>query len=191
MTGANPAAAIAIPAGVVNNPTRASRSSLLSHIALVVLRLRPALRANRAKDDDHAVVFELGWAASFSHAEGWHTRGATFAFEVTPIEGKLELEAGVTAIRSGRTTETSVNILFKKPWKWSKTVEFMAGVGPELIHATGPEHGTFGGLSVVADLMFWPKKNVGWYLESGFEAAFRRGETSRGFAMAAGLILGR
>ena len=140
---------------------------------------------------DHAIVYEIGWAGSYAPAEGFHPKGATFAFEVTPIENRLELEVGVTAIRFDGVTETSVDLLFKKPWTLSQTVEFMAGVGPELIHATGPERSTFWGLSAVADIMFWPKKNVGWYLEPGYEADFRNGATRSGFAMAAGLLIGR
>lgn len=144
-----------------------------------------------AADDDHAIVYELGWAGEYSGADGFQARGATFAFEVTPVRDRLELECGVTAIRANGATETSVDLLFKKPWSVSKRVEFMAGVGPELIHATGAEAGTFWGVSAVADFMFWPKKNVGWYLEPGYEAAFRAGAARQGFAIALGLIIGR
>jgi hypothetical protein len=144
-----------------------------------------------ASDDDHVIVFELGWAGEYSGAEGFHAKGATFAFEVTPVKDRLELECGITAIRANGATETSVDLLFKKPWSLSKRVEFMAGVGPELIHATGAEPGTFWGISAVADFMFWPTRNVGWYLEPGYEAAFRAGATRQGLAFALGLIIGR
>jgi hypothetical protein len=136
-------------------------------------------------------VYELGWAGSYSLAEGVHAKGGTFALEVTPIPDRLELECGVTTIRASGSMETSVDLLFKKPWRISRTVEVMAGVGPELIHATGAEAGTFWGLSAVADIMFWPKKNIGWYLEPGYEVAFRDGSAHHGLAMAGGLIIGR
>lgn len=144
-----------------------------------------------AEDEDHKIVYELGWAGEYSVAEGFHAKGATFAFEVTPVKDRLELEGGVTAIRAKGITETSVDLLFKKPWSLSRRVEFMAGVGPELIHATGAEAGTSWGVSAVADFMFWPRRNVGWYLEPGYEAVFRAGVTRQGFAIAAGLIIGR
>jgi hypothetical protein len=144
-----------------------------------------------AAGEDHAVVYELGWAGEYSVAEGLHAKGATFAFEVTPVKDRLELECGITAIRAKGTTETSVDLLFKKPWSLSKRVEFMAGVGPELIHATGVEAGTFWGISTVADFMFWPSRNLGWYLEPGYDVVFRAGGTRQGFAVAAGLIIGR
>jgi hypothetical protein len=136
-------------------------------------------------------VYELGWAGDYSRTEGVHLKGATFAFEVTPVPDRLELECGLTAIRSPGVAEISVDLLFKKPWSLSEHVEFMAGVGPEIIHATGGEAGTFWGLSAVGDVMFWPKKNVGWYLEPAYEAQFRNGTTRQGFAMAGGLIIGR
>jgi hypothetical protein len=164
----------------------------------VILIALAATRANAQsaapvspKDDDHSVVYELGWASDYSRAEGFHAKGATFAFEVTPVPDRLELEVGLTAIRANGVTETSVDLLFKKPWTLSKRIEFMAGIGPELIHATGAEAGTFWGVSAVGDLMFWRTKNVGWYLEPGYEAAFRAGTARQGFAMAAGLIVGR
>jgi hypothetical protein len=144
-----------------------------------------------APDDDHSVVFELGWAGDWSPDEGVHPTGATFAFEITPLEHSLELEFGVSAIRSHGSTESSIDVLFKKPWPISKQFEFMAGVGPELIHATGTDGGTFWGVSGVLDFMFWPTKNVGWYLEPGYEATFHDGTTQHGLAMAAGVIIGR
>jgi hypothetical protein len=94
-----------------------------------------------SEDEDHSVVFELGWASDYSRTDGFHARGGTFAVEVTPIPDRLELEFGVTDIRANGVTETSVDLLFKKPWTLSKRVEFMAGIGPEIIHATGTEAG--------------------------------------------------
>jgi hypothetical protein len=144
----------------------------------------------KSAEDDHAVVFELGAAGDWSRTEGFHP-GGTFAFEVTPIEGWLELEVGVTAIRAESSSEIPVDVLFKKPWRFSPQFEFMIGVGPELIHATGPDHATFWGLSSVLDFMFWPRKNVGWYIEPGYEVTFRDGTTHHGLAIAVGLLIGR
>jgi hypothetical protein len=139
---------------------------------------------------DHALVLELGAAGDWSRAEGYHP-GGTFAFEVTPIENWLELEIGVTAIRADRSTEIPVDVLFKKPWRFSPQFEFMIGIGPELIHATGPDHATFWGLSSVLDFMFWPRKNLGWYVEPGLEVTFRDGAKRQGLGISAGLLIGR
>jgi hypothetical protein len=148
-----------------------------------------AQSASPSADVDHAVVFELGWEGDWSKTESLH-QGGTFAFEVTPIEHWLELECGVSAIHEAAGAEIPIDFLLKKPWRISRTVEFMAGVGPELIHSTA-EHQTFWGASGVADLMVWPRQNVGWYLEPGVERTFQPGNHQTGLAMAAGLILGR
>jgi hypothetical protein len=144
-----------------------------------------------ADRDDHAIVFELGWAGDWSHREGLHPKGGTLAFEVTPIEHWLELEFGVAAVRADGVTEVPIDVLFKKPWQVSKQFEFMAGIGPEVIHASGPTPQTYWGVSSVLDLMFWPKPNIGWYLEPGYEITFPKGSTHHGLAMAAGLLIGR
>jgi hypothetical protein len=141
-------------------------------------------------EGEHSIVFEFGAAGDWSPAEGFHP-GGTFAFEVTPVENWLELEFGVTAIRSGTSTEASVDVLFKKPWQFSRAFEFMIGVGPEIVHATGPGHPTFWGLEGVLDFMFWPRKNVGWYVEPGYEMTMRDGVRHHGLGLAGGLIVGR
>jgi hypothetical protein len=141
-------------------------------------------------DDDHAIVFEIGGAEDWSRSEGFHP-GGTFAFEVTPIEGWLELEFGVTAIHGDEGTEIPVDVLFKKPWCLSPAFEFMIGVGPELIRTTGRDAETFWGVSTVLDFMFWPRKNIGWYVEPGYELTFRDGTKHHSLAIAAGLLIGR
>jgi hypothetical protein len=84
-----------------------------------------------------------------------------------------------------------IGVLFKKPWRFSPRFEFMIGAGPELIHATGRERGTFWAISSVLDFMFWPRRNLGWYVEPGYEVAFRHGTKHHGLAIAAGLLIGR
>lgn len=143
-----------------------------------------------AVEADHTVVVEFGAAGDWSRAEGLHP-GGTVAVEMTPIEHWLEIETGVTAIRSAGSTETSVDLLAKKPWQFSRTVEFMAGAGPEVVHATGFGAATFWGAEVVADLMVWPRRNIGWYLEPGYEMTMRAGMRHQGLGIAAGLIVGR
>jgi hypothetical protein len=143
------------------------------------------------QEEDHAVVFELGWAGDWSHDEGLHPKGATFAFEVTPVEHWLELEIGVSALRADGVTEIPIDVLFKKPWRFSPQFEFMIGVGPEWVHETGPAPRNHWGLSSVLDFMFWPRRNVGWYVEPGYELTVRDGATHHGLSIAAGLLVGR
>jgi hypothetical protein len=140
---------------------------------------------------EHSIIYEVGWLAEWSRDEGFHPKGATFAFEVTPIEQWLELEIGIGALRADGQTEIPVDVLFKKPWSISPKMEFMAGVGPEVINTTRGVGQTHWGISAVVDFMFWPKRNVGWYVEPGYEAAFRKGQIEHGLGIAAGLLIGR
>jgi hypothetical protein len=144
---------------------------------------------NTLAKGDHALILEFGAAGDWSRAEGFHP-GGTFAFEISPIENWLELEIGFTVIRADARTEMPIDVLFKKPWRFSPQFEFMIGVGPELVHVTGPDSATFWGLSSVLDFMFWPRKNVGWYVEPGYEVTFRGGRKHHGLAIAAGLLIG-
>jgi hypothetical protein len=162
---------------------------LISTLALAVAAILMVATCGAAQEVDHAIVFEVGMENDWSKVDGLHF-GGTFAFEVTPIEHWLELEVGASVIPRSGGVEIPVDVLFKKPWRISRSVEFMAGIGPELIYST-MEHRTSLGLSAVGDLMVWPRPNIGWYLEPGIERTFARGAHQTGLAMAAGLIIGR
>src|SRR5579862_826851 len=104
--------------------------------ALLLLGCTSALaQSAEDKEPKEIAVVELGAAAGWNVVSGGSNVAPTVAVEVTPIEKWLELEAGVTPIFSRHSTEWDVDLLFKKPWTLSKKVEFMAGVGPEWIHA--------------------------------------------------------
>jgi len=144
----------------------------------------------QCEDADHHIVYEFGWAGDWSRDEGLKPRGATFAFEIPAIDRWLELEFGVEAIHADNT-EVSAGVLFKKPWRFSPKFEFMAGAGPALIQERGVDGGPFWGVSSVLDFMVWPRRNLGWYVEPGYEVAFRDGQAHRGLGITAGLLVGR
>jgi hypothetical protein len=152
--------------------------------------LKPAPVSTRA-DDDHAIVFELGATANWERGESATHAGGTFAFEVTPIEHWLELEIGVAASPADGGVEMPFDVLFKKPWQFSPRFEFMIGAGPELVHVSGPGGATFWGWEGVLDFMFWPRKNVGWYVEPGYEITSRDGTRHHGLGVSIGLLIGR
>jgi hypothetical protein len=94
-----------------------------------------AQSVEKSVENEPAAIVELGGAASQSLTGDGASFGPTVAVEVTPIENRLELEAGVTALLKQHSAEWSVDLLFKKPWTLSKKAEFMVGIGPEWIHA--------------------------------------------------------
>lgn len=161
---------------------------------LSMLLIPPADSARRVPlapvdtEADYRAVIEIGGAGEVVRGAR-ASRGVTIAMETTPIEHWLELESGVTQMWNGSARELSVDLLFKKPWQWSRSVEFMAGLGPEVAWSSGgTDHGTSVSTEVIADFMFWGSRNVGWYLEPGFATSGFRGD--RSFGIAAGLIIG-
>jgi hypothetical protein len=98
----------------------------------------------------------------------------------------------VTSSFGRDATEWASELLFKKPWKLSRNVEFMAGVGPEWIHTreSGAATNSVAGEAVL-DFMFWPgrwKHKFGCYVEPSYEYNFRRGH-ERSIGVSFGLLI--
>jgi hypothetical protein len=142
--------------------------------------------------DKEIAVVEVGAATSISQKDGSTSFGPNLAVEVTPVENWLELEAGVTPLFTGHSTEWDVDLLFKKPWTLSKKVEFMFGVGPEWVHIRQNGMSTNSISSeAIGDFMFWPsigKHRFGWYLEPGYEYSFGPGH-EKSFGISGGLLI--
>ncbi len=131
--------------------------------------------APQPPEKEAVAILEVGAQPARSlSGEGW-SLSPTVAVEVTPIEDWLELEFGVTSTFSHHSTEWDTDILFKKPWTLSKKVEFMFGVGPELIHVrkNGITTNAVAG-EIALDFMFWPspKRKFGWYIEPAYDYTF-------------------
>ena len=156
-----------------------------------ILFLCPGKALAQSAEKEPVAIVELGAAASASlKGSGW-SFGPDFAVEVTPIENWLELEAGVTPLFTRHSTEWDTDLLFKKPWTLSDKVEFMAGIGPEWVHAKqyGITTNSIAGEAVL-DFMFWPsgKHRFGWYLEPGYEYNFGRGH-EQSIGISGGLLI--
>jgi hypothetical protein len=142
------------------------------------------------EDSEHSAVLEIGGAGALDLSEDHAAHGGgSIAVEKTVIDNWLELELGVSLTHGGGETELAGGLLFKKPFRLSSKVEFMIGVGPELVHSLGAQGGTAPGLVSVLDFMFWPNRNVGWYLEPGYEVVFDHG-SKHVVNATAGLLIG-
>jgi hypothetical protein len=160
---------------------------------LLFLSLRSAFAQSADSTAKEPVaVFEVGAAPTQSIRGDGFSLGPTLAVEVTPIENRLEIEGGVTALFAGHSTEWDTDVIFKKPWTLSKKAEFMLGAGPEWIHARsrGIVANSAGG-EVALDFMFWPKPKhkFGWYLEPAYDYDFGRGH-DQSIGVAGGLLIG-
>lgn len=143
-------------------------------------------------EKEPAAVLEFGGAASQSVTGGGSSFGPTVAVEMTPIENRLELEAGLTALFKRHSTEWSADFIFKKPWTLTKKAEFMLGIGPEWVHAREYSTTTNSlGAEVIGDFMYWPssgKHRFGWYVEPGYEYSFGRGH-EQSLGVSGGLLI--
>ena len=148
--------------------------------------------AEEKKTGEEVAVIEIGAAPSRNLRDHASSFGPTAAVEVSPIENWLELEAGETPSFGHNTTEWATDLLFKKPWTLSRTVEFMAGIGPEWIR-TRESGSTTNSVAAeaVLDFMLWPawwKHKSGWYVEPGYEYNFGRGH-ERSIGISFGLLI--
>ena len=147
-------------------------------VVAIVLLPSPVYSQISSEESAPAAIVEIGAATSWNVTGGAAVFAPNFAVETTPIENWLELEAGITPLFRRHSTEWDIDLLFKKPWTLSKKAEFMAGIGPEWVHATKYNVTTNSVSGEAAlDFMFWPsaKRRLGWYLEPGYEYNFGRG----------------
>ena len=164
----------------------------LSAAAIVFAFMFCGTSQAQSTETEPAAVLEIGGAANRSLTDHNWSFGPTVAVEVTPIENRLELEAGVTSLFRRHSTEWSADLLFKKPWTFSDKTEFMLGVGPEWIHTN-----EFGvktnavAVEVAPDFMFWSssRHKFGWYLEPSYEYKFGPAR-EHSIAITGGLLIG-
>ena len=168
-----------------------ARVHLSGFIVSLAVVLSSGLALAQSADKEPAAILELGAAAGWSITEGGSSFGPSAAVEFTPVEHWLELEAGVTPLFAAHSHEVDVDLLFKKPWELSRKAEFMAGLGPEWIHArqAGTSTDSLSGEAVL-DFMFWPsrKHRYGWYVEPGFEYDFGHGH-EKSLGISGGLLI--
>jgi hypothetical protein len=152
-------------------------------------KVRRLAGAHEDSDSEHAWVLELGGAGEWSLNGERPNFGGTISAEVEPLEDLLELEFGFTTLATAGHTELSGDLLFKKPFRLSPTVEFMFGAGPSFSRTVnGPDRGDAWAAEVALDWMFWPTKDVGWYVEPTWSVNPKNGQES--IAVSIGLLIG-
>jgi hypothetical protein len=150
-------------------------------------------QAETAKEPEEPVaILEVGAATNWNIKGGAATFAPNLAAEITPMEGWLELEAGVSPFYTRRSTEWDTDLLFKKPWTLSRKAEFMLGIGPQwtYLKQNGKTANSIAG-ELAGDFMFWPteKRRFGWFLEPAYDYSFAGGHP-QSVGMSAGLLIG-
>jgi hypothetical protein len=139
---------------------------------------------------DHTIILGVGGAGELELGEGSFHPGANIFVEYEAIEKWLELELGASVLSAEGGVDVPIDLLLKKPFRLSRGVEFMVGVGPEIVNIRGTgKGGTFGGIEFALDFMFWPSQRVGLWLEPSYDIVFRSG-TSHGVGSTGGVIFG-
>jgi len=142
--------------------------------------------------EEPVAILEVGAATSWNINGGAATFAPNLAAEITPIEGWLELEAGVAPFYTRKSTEWDTDLLFKKPWTLSRKAEFMLGIGPQwtYLKQNGKTAYSIAG-EAAGDFMFWPtgKHRFGWFLEPAYDYSFAGGHP-QSVGMSAGLLIG-
>jgi hypothetical protein len=166
---------------------RSKRALLPVGIGLSLLVLSAAVRAED-EVGNHGWVLELGPAAEWPLGSDPANYGASLAVEKELIEGWLEVEFGMAAHWTSGRTELSWDLLFKKPFTLSPTVELMVGLGPEFVQTlNGADMGTKVNAEFALELMVWPTKRVGWFIEPTFSVNPGNGQAA--FALTGGIII--
>ena len=161
-------------------------------LSLLLLSSTRALARPDDQEQEPIAVVEIGSVPNWSVTDHESAFGPTIAAEFTPIKNWLEIETGLTSLFGPHSTEWSADFLLKKPWDLTRTVEVMAGIGPEWVSTrkdgTGV-HSLAG--EVVLDFMFWTnaKHKVGWYFEPSYDYSFRAGH-ERSIGASVGLLIG-
>ncbi len=135
------------------------RSALL----VATMAATAALFSTPSWAEDRGWVLQIGPAAEWPLQGDSPNYGATLSIEKEVIDRWLEIELGMTGLWTAGRGELSWDLLFKKPFTLSPTVELEVGIGPSFSMPTNGDVGTVG-ITFALDLMVWPKQRVGWYV---------------------------
>jgi hypothetical protein len=139
---------------------------------------------------DQSLILAIGLAGKWDLNESTSRFGSTVAVEITAIEHWLELEGGVAVLSASGHAELGIDLLFKKPFRLSRTTEIMIGTGPQLVDIVGGNGRSMSyGVEVVLDFLFSPTTNVGWFVEPRYASTFGD-RSSRSWGATAGLLIG-
>jgi hypothetical protein len=147
-----------------------------------------------AQDDgvEHSIIVGFGGAAEVDLGDGAIHPGGNVMVEWDAIDNWLELEVGASLLSASGGIEAPVDLLVKKPFRLTPWVEFMVGIGPEMVIVSNPMTKTtsFGG-EVALDFMFWPwGHRVGLWVEPEYDLTFPSGGPSSSVGATGGVLLG-
>jgi hypothetical protein len=165
-------------AGLARIFARAMGCRLLA-LATTWLITAPLLSLTVQAEKVPLAVLEICGAGEWTVGEAQTGFGPSVAAEFTVIKNWLEIEPGVAVLFRGGRTDWDSDLIFRKPFSLSPTVEFEPGVGPGW-----SSDGKVAGV-VSLHFMLWqtPEQKFGWFVEPTYSF-------SSGHEQAVGLTLG-
>lgn len=167
------------------------RGSMHRIIAFVLICIASAqARAEPRELTDHTIVLGVGAAAEIGVHGSDASAGGNLMLEWEAIDGWLELEFGASLVATSTGSQVPLDLIIKKPFAISDSLEGMIGLGPEVIRTTsGPPADTRYGVEVGLDLMYWFSPRIGSWVEPTYDLEFHNGATSS-FGLTAGIMTG-
>lgn len=138
----------------------------------------------QAEDKEPTAVLEFGGASEWGLAAGRPSYGASVAAEFTAIKDWLEIEPGIAPLFNAGHPEWTADVIFRKPFDLSKTIEFAPGIGPEW----SSDGKVAGVLSLHFMLWSTPEHKFGWFVEPTYSYSFSNGH-EQALGMAVGLLI--
>jgi hypothetical protein len=141
-------------------------------------------RAAAAEKEPTAVV-AIGAAGEWG-LPGATSFGPSASVEFTPIKDWLEIEIGAATMFRRGVTEFETDLIFKKPFTLSDTVEVMVGAGPAWSYTR--DEGIKWGATFALDVMVWPwpERKFGWFVEPAYTITQ---DNERSLSVSVGLLI--
>jgi len=138
-----------------------------------------------AEDKEPTAIVAIGGAGEWG-LPGAASFGPSVSVEFTPIRNWLEIEIGTATMFRRGVTEFETDLLFKKPFTLSDTVEVMVGAGPSWSYTR--QEGIKWGATVALDVMVWPwpERKFGWFVEPSYTV---NQDNEKSLAVSVGLLI--
>ena len=140
-----------------------------------------ALAEEKEKSDKSSVVVEFGGGGEWDVHGGAGAYGPYLALEYEVIEHWLEIETAVAPRFSNGQAEVEFELIFKKPFELSKSLEFLIGAGPVWVHRTeeSPKASIAG--EAIVELVYWPwdDHKVGFFVSPATPTILAKGTSRR------------
>lgn len=173
--------------------TRSRNVALLLGVLIALSASMALAEKGREGDEeafDHTIIIGLGGAGELELPEGSAHAGGSLFVEWEAIDRWLELELGASVLAAEGGVEVPIDLLFKKPFRLSRSIEVMVGLGPEVVRVSTPaKKTTLIGVEFAVDFMLWPSQHVGLWVEPTYGVVFNSAARS-GLACTAGIIFG-